>query len=400
MDPMTDSKVLARPPQVTMAGWVTIVGSVMVVLTMYDAVANLHTLETQERISEMLDEPPMRGTGLAVDEWLEVMRAAFLLGAACAAAAGILGWFVMQRSHASRVALSVVAVPLFVSGLFTGAFTTSLIAVSAALLWTKPARDWFNGIAPPPASPTRSPGESAPPPPAAYPPPPADPHAGPPQAGPPQAGPPQAGPPQAGSPQAGSPQAGSPQAGPPQAGLPQAGPPPGWSPPGWSPPGWPQPGIPHHGFGTPMAAQLRPQARPNSVLYACLATWVSAGLVGALTALVFLVFALDPNMVATMREQDANVAELGLTDSELHTTALIGLGLMALWSGVAVLLAVLAYRRHGWARTCLIVSAGISVVFALTGAQLVVPLLPAAAAVSAAYFLLRPDAREWYRSKP
>jgi hypothetical protein len=145
---------------------------------------------------------------------------------------------------------------------------------------------------------------------------------------------------------------------------------------------------------------VRPQARPNSVLYACLATWVSAGIVGALTAVAFLVFALDPGMVATMREQDQSVAELGLTDSELRTTALIGLGLMALWAGVAMLLAFFAYRRHGWARTCLVVSAGVSVAFALTGAALVVPLLPAAAAVTAVYFLLRPDAREWYRSKP
>jgi hypothetical protein len=352
MSGMTDSKALARPPQVTMAGWVTIVGSVFVVLAMYDAVANLRTIETRERVSDLLSEPPLDGSGLDVDQWLSIMNGVFLVGAACAATTGILGWYVMQRSHPARLALTVVTVPLFVTGLFSGAFTTSLVAVSAMLLWTRPSRDWFNGKAPAPVPAPRS----------SLPPTPSDQSSAPPSAplyGPPPAWPSQPGPP-----------------------------PPGQSPPG-QPPVWQQP---YARFPPPAAP-----ARPRALLQACIVTWVVAGIVLATTALAFIVFAADPGIVDMMRERDPSAVEdLNMSDAELRTTALIGIGVIAAWAASAVVLAFLAYRRQNWARICLIISAVTSSLLALTTASLVVPLLPVAAAGFTAYALLRPEVRTWF----
>src|SRR3546814_13983746 len=65
---------------------------------------------------------------------------------ASAAAAAILGIFVLQRDKPARIGLSVAAVPLFLAGLVAGGFLSSLVAVCAVMLWTKPSRDWFNGI--------------------------------------------------------------------------------------------------------------------------------------------------------------------------------------------------------------------------------------------------------------
>ena len=69
-----------------------------------------------------------------------------MVAAGCATAAAILGYQVLRRSRSARLALTLLAVPLFVTGLVTGGFTSSVVAASAVMLWFQPARDWFNGV--------------------------------------------------------------------------------------------------------------------------------------------------------------------------------------------------------------------------------------------------------------
>lgn len=317
---MTDSKALARPPQVTMAGWVSIVGSVFIVFGMYDAVAGLRSLDTQQQVERMLSEPPLDGTGISVQEWLTVLHVVSLVAAACAAAAAILGWHVLRRSKPARVALSVVAVPLFLTGLVTGDLLSSLVCVSAVLLWTRPARDWFNGIAPPrPAA--AAPARDVP----------------------------------------------------------------------------PEPRPVQH-FGTPPAQ--RPAfvtRRPDSVLYACLTTWITCGVVvlGLGVALATLVG--DPGILDDLREQEAATLDrLDLSDGELRAMVFLTVGLVMAWALTAIGLAVLTFLRHDWARILLIISAVPAALLALTAITAVVPLVPAAACVFTVVQLLRPDARAWF----
>lgn len=350
-----------------MAGWMTIVGSVMVVLTMYDGVANLRSLENQERVEEMLNDPPWDGTGLDVEQWLSIMQTLSMVAAACAAAAAILGWHVLQRNHAARIALSVVAVPLFFAGLVSGGFLTTLVVVAVVMMWTRPARDWFNGIPYTPPSPRPKAGADAPSGPPVHPPvhPPDYPPAQPPAYQP-------------------------------------AEPPTGSTPAPTLPDhAAPSQGQPHVGFGMPQAA--RPaftNIKPPALLRACLVTWVVAGATLLLCVLAFLVFAFSPDVVDQLREQNPQAVEdLQMRDDQVRLTLLVGMAVLGAWAATAVVLAVFVYRGHDWARILLIISAIASGLFALTGVTVVLPLVAVAASGVTVHLLLRRDVRDWFQRR-
>ncbi|WP_243059622.1 hypothetical protein [Nocardioides sp. SR21] len=141
----------ARPRQVTLAAWLIMVGSVIVVAMVFDQVAGLHTLETRASVEKFLSEPPGNDLGISADAVLTLLRTVAMVAAGCATAAAILGYQVLRRSRSARMALSVIAVPLFLTGLVTGGFVSSVVAASAVMLWLQPARDWFDGITRQPA---------------------------------------------------------------------------------------------------------------------------------------------------------------------------------------------------------------------------------------------------------
>src|SRR6478609_6426264 len=135
----------ARPRQVTMAGWMIMVGSVFAIALVFERVSGLHTLESQAAIREFLAKPPGSDLGIGVDAVVTTIRTLAMVTAGCAAAAGILGYQVLRRSRSARLAVTVLAVPLFLAGMVTGGFITSVVAASAAILWLQPSRAWFNG---------------------------------------------------------------------------------------------------------------------------------------------------------------------------------------------------------------------------------------------------------------
>src|SRR6478752_991363 len=138
-----------RPRQVTMAGWLIMVGSAFAVLLVFDRLSGLHTLEKQESINNFLSTPPGSDLGVGADFVVTAIRTLGMVTAGCATAAGILGYQVLRRSKSARLAVSVLAVPIFLTGMVTGGFVTSVIAASAAILWLQPARAWFDGTTPP-----------------------------------------------------------------------------------------------------------------------------------------------------------------------------------------------------------------------------------------------------------
>ena len=135
-----------RPRQVTLAATLIICGSVLVVLTVFDRIAGLQTLETRESIEKFLAEPPGNDLGLGVQGVLDILRVFGMVAAGCATAAAILGYHVLRRNRSARLALTLLAVPLFVSGIVTGGFLSSVVAAASVMLWFQPSRDWFNGV--------------------------------------------------------------------------------------------------------------------------------------------------------------------------------------------------------------------------------------------------------------
>ena len=336
------------------------VGSAFVVLLTFEMMSNLHTLQTREAVQGFLSEPPGDGLGLSVEGALAVMRTLGMVAGGCAAAAGILGYQVLRRSKVARIALTVLAVPLLLSGMVTGGFLSSLVAASAFLLWLPPARDWFAGRepvrrAPVGPDPTRSPSS--------------DPNR--------------------------------------------------WSsserserPVETTQPTEPRPVT---GFGTgapvrpPTPATTTPLARagawtpastrPSTVIWACALTWLFAGL-GAITMVVGLAYlAVSPDsLIADMRAQNPELAEAGLTDRMILAVAFVTGGALIVWALAAIVLAFLLYRGVSWARVVLLVSTGgalgLLALGALSQLVLMVPFLAAAMTMT---LLLRPETAAWTR---
>ncbi len=83
---MSESDGSARPRQLTMAGWFVVVGSVMLLITVYSTLADLNSVETRDRVTEWLSTPTGDSLGLSVADALSGLRAALMVSGLCAAA--------------------------------------------------------------------------------------------------------------------------------------------------------------------------------------------------------------------------------------------------------------------------------------------------------------------------
>lgn len=145
-DPMASvSDTPARPRHTSLATAIVIGASVGVVVSVAEQLAGIQSLETREMVTRFLSQPPGDGLGLDVSSALEALRVVLMLLAGCATAAAVLGFHAMKGSARARLALAVLAVPIFFGGFATGGFLTSLVAAGAMLLWVGPSALWFRG---------------------------------------------------------------------------------------------------------------------------------------------------------------------------------------------------------------------------------------------------------------
>lgn len=356
-----------RPRQVTLGGWLVLVGSVVTVLAAFERIGSLHTWETREQVEEALREAPL-AAGLDPDALLDLLRVLATVAGCCAAASAVLGWQVLRsRRPTTRTALTVLVVPLLLTGVVTAGLAPVFVGVGVLLLWLPAAREWFGGTpAAPPSLPVR---QTVP-------------------AGPGPAGP---GP----DDQEPHDQVRSGAAvGPVHPGDAAPSPEGAWGgavagqPPRWemsTPPRPPAPGTP------------RPQRRPAAIGWACWLTWVSSGLVSAGMLLSAAVLAAAPGMVLSeLQRQRPDLADE--LDRASLTTGVYGVAVVVVvWSALAAVLAALTFRGVGWARVALIVSAGLTAACCLPTAASVLPVVPLGAAVATLVLLLRSEARAWCR---
>lgn len=347
------STTQARPPMVTVAASLIMVGSVFVVLLVWDRIAGLHSLDTRKALQPLVDDPQMKKLGIQVDDLLVVIRILSLIAAGCATAMVILGYQTLQRSRGARLALTVLAVPLFLAGVATGGYASSVVAVAVATLWLQPARGWFDG--------TGAPATAGPPGarnrPSARPvwPPPYDPPVPTSQDRPPE----------------------------------PAAPAPGAVPAAWTPP-------PVSAYDVHPAARVG--ARPRPLGWACALTWLFSALSALALASSIAVLAASPDVVLDkMHEQNPDLASQGVSDHLILVVAYVTCGLFVLWCVLAAVLAVLAFRRTRWAYYGLLVSTAAVAVLCLIGVigSLVV-LVPLLAAVAVVACLARPEVRDWF----
>ena len=338
-----------RPRQVTLGGWGVAVASAMLVVAVFDRMTALQSVDTRESLTKALTTGAAEGLGITVDDALSIMRVALYVAGTAAAVTAILGLFVLQRHAAARVALTLAAVPVVLTTPFAGGVLGLVVGAGTALLWSRPARDWFAGRAPSqPALPVAhrpeperervhvAPSHSAPPSHDAWTPPPPPPT-------------------------------------------------PGW---GQQPtaPAWPAP---------VQAAALRAGEVPRPVRIACALTWVFGLMTGVLYALVGLGVLADRDGVLDLLRDNPTVRDSNLSDDQLVVLIVVVSALIALWCLAACLLAFLTWRRHAWARILLMVSTGVAL--ALELAAFPFSLLHLVASVTALRMLLVAPTRAWFR---
>ena len=385
-----------RPPQVSLASGIVMFSSVVVLLTAWERVTSLRSLETTEAIRGVLTEAPFSSLGLTVSSTIEMLRVSCMVAAAAACATAILGWYVRKPDRSSRLALTLIAVVVFLTGIPAGGLAGSFVAAGAAMLWMHPAREWFatGRWTPPDPAPTKDRGTAD-----RGTPGPADPWGRPPAGG------------GTDTPPAGASDT-SPSV-PPPASRPfgEPAPPTPQAPadrPAESPYGQPfpqhQPAPAPYGQPHPADWQRRQllQARPGAMVAAFVITVVTAGGLLALSLLWLAIAGFSPDFLRTVLEQQQpEMLDDGLSLQQVRTTVYALASLFVVWCVVALVLAGFAMARREWARRGLMVSAAFSAgaCFALVLNTPLV-LLPAAAALATVLCLRRVEVRRWFQLDP
>lgn len=334
----------ARPRQVTLAAWMIMGGSALIVAMVFERVAGLGSLETQQSIETFLSEPPGDGLGLDLDGVTTILRVLSMVAGACATAAAILGYHVLQRSRSARLALAVLAGPLFISGMAAGGFLSAVVVAAAVMLWLQPARDWFDGKAPAQAETERRSDDGRP-----------------------------------------------------SVFLPPSAPPPPSEPrkmAGFG--GEPASAV----WASTMAPTTpsSPPARPAPLLWACILTWTCWGLAIALMGMSALVLVASPDLVFDeLYRQNPELRNDGLSEGDLRSATLVLTAITVVWGCAAILFAVQAFRRVRWGRTALLVSSALAGAVALVGVVFSIAMaVPLAACLVTVLLLVRPEVRSWY----
>ncbi len=367
---MSTEKTPARPRQVTTAVALGVVGSALVVLSLFDALQRLRTVEMRQAVEEFLAEPPGDGLGVSTGWVLDALHVMILFNGALAAVTAVTAVYVFQRHHAARIAFSIAAGLLLLTSPFSGGVMAMLVAFAATMLWSRPARDWFAGREPlPAAAPAGEPARAQRPDPWAAPAPPAPVRSSEEKPSEPESTP------------------GADRPGP--ASYPFGRPPENnWTRLPYEPP----PVAPGPVGGTAAYDQ-----RPGGVTAAAVLTWVFSGGTALvyLVIVVMLMFARGPLVDAL--QQDPRFDDLGMAAPDLLAVLWVMSAISIFWCVSAFALAVLAFRRVAWARIALVVSAAVTALFGLL--TFPIGLVHAAAAVATIWLLFSRGANQWFSRK-
>lgn len=157
MSATTDAQ--ARPRQTTVALSLVVGAGLIALLTAWETMAGIDSIDTRESLEKLLSESPWNNTGLSVAGLRDAYRVSALVAGAGGVAAAILAGFAFKGDRSHRLALSFVAVPVTIAGFVAGGLSTVLVGAATMMLWLQPSRAWFNGDPIPDM--TRRPGTGA-----------------------------------------------------------------------------------------------------------------------------------------------------------------------------------------------------------------------------------------------
>jgi hypothetical protein len=368
MEPMSQDGKAERPGQATFAGWLIIVGSVIVIGTAWSRISELNTLEAQEELRQILSEPPLEGTGLGIGELSATVRVLCMIAAGAATAAAILGFQALRRSRTARVVLTALAPLMLIGGFATAGFFAPLVVAGIVMLWLSPSRDWFAGRS------WSAAGRSA-------------------ARGPDPFAPSQTSTPSDEPQRTHQTVPGASDAQPPPSSQVFGAPPPG------DPTRTTQPVPPdwQASYGAPQ----RPSRgrRPGALAWACGITWLMCGVLSGLMLLFSFVFLVArEEMFAEIERQQPGFDYQGLTQDEVVLGIYAMTAFVVAWCVAATIFAIFAFRGANWGRIALLASAASAgmVCLAMSLASPALLLVVVVTAVTV-WLLFRSDVVAWYR---
>jgi uncharacterized protein YggT (Ycf19 family) len=334
-----------RPRQVAVGAVMAGVGSLLLVMSLFDTMGATHSAEMHASLQQFLSKPPGDGLGVTVDQMLSLVRTLVLVTGGLAAAAAVLAGYAFWRHRGAWIGLSVTAVLLLVTGSVVGNPLPMVVLVGAAALWSRPARDWFAGRVPEPSAAgltdsvgSMSQGARAV------------------TSKPPDA--------------VDRPVAPAPAQ---RAGV---------------DPEWPAPAPPA------AVAPTAPPATPRAVLAAAWLTWACAGLTAVFFVAVVGVLLADEQAVLDAVRGNPQFERLDMTTTDLVAALWVASALVVGWALAAIACAAFAVRRQRWARSLLVISAVLAVPLSLVAFPL--GLIDAAAEVATLVLLFTGRASAWY----
>jgi len=134
------------------------------------------------------------------------------------------------------------------------------------------------------------------------------------------------------------------------------------------------------------------------VTWACVLTWVFAGLtVLVLVASVVVLAADSTTVLRRMHEQNPDLARQGISDHVILVVCYVFCAFCVVWSLAAVACAVLVFRRVRWSWYALVIStAAVGALCLLGVVGSLFTLVPLSAAGATVALLLRPESRRWF----
>lgn len=136
-----------RPREVTFGGMQAIIGSAVALLGVISIAEQLDSATVRDALAELSDDPRFASFDLTVEGIRSLMRYTLMALGVMSVTSLIMGIFVLRRHRASRIVLTVLGSFVALGSLAggpTGWIVAAYVGVSLYLLWTKPARAWFN----------------------------------------------------------------------------------------------------------------------------------------------------------------------------------------------------------------------------------------------------------------
>lgn len=138
-----------RPRQVTVGGFLTVFGSVFALVGVFQGMSGLYSQAASDLLRDTIARDELASYDISLDSAREFLKYALMVAGVFAVSSLVLGWFALRGNRSARVALTVMGALTGLVAVFGGPqlwFVLLYVGAAVMLLWSRPARDWFDKV--------------------------------------------------------------------------------------------------------------------------------------------------------------------------------------------------------------------------------------------------------------